>query len=171
MNICRKLAAAVIILVPLASSETLAKPRQFIGGYQDWDAFTEKRGAGEKVCYVISVPKEKLPKTAKRGETYIMVTHWPKAKIDNQVSVIIGYTFKKGSMASFSVDKKLFKMFTDVDRAWGWDSKQDNEMTDAMKRGTVIVVKGESGRGTQTTDKYSLAGFTAAHNAITKACK
>jgi hypothetical protein len=34
-----------------------------------------------------------------------------------------------------------------------------------------MVIKGTSSRGTLTTDTYSLAGFTAAYNAIEQACK
>ena len=144
--------------------------RQFLGGFQDWDAFTERRGHNEKVCYIISVPKEKLPKKTHRGEVYVMVTHWPAAKIKSQVSVILGYPAKKGSTVSFSVDKHAFEMFIDGDRAWAWDTRQDNMMTATMKNGTRFVVKAISARGTKTTDSYSLSGFTAAYNAITKAC-
>jgi len=39
-----------------------------------------------------------------------------------------------------------------------------------MRRGGTLVVKGTSSRGTDTTDRYSLMGFTAAHNAISQAC-
>ena len=34
-----------------------------------------------------------------------------------------------------------------------------------------MTVKGISGRGTKTTDTYSLKGFTAAYRTIGKACK
>jgi invasion protein IalB len=144
--------------------------RQFLGSFQDWDAFTEKRNKTETACYTIAVPKDKQPAKLKRREVYMMVTHWPKAKIENQVSVIMGYPLKKGSVVTFSLDKRSFKMFIDGDRAWAWDSKQDNEMTDAMKKSATITIKGISARGAETTDRYSLSGFAAAHNAITKAC-
>ncbi len=39
-----------------------------------------------------------------------------------------------------------------------------------MKAGSNLVVKASSSRGTDTTDTYSLSGFTAAYNAISKAC-
>ena len=42
---------------------------------------------------------------------------------------------------------------------------------EAMKRGTEMVVRGISSRGTRTTDTYSLSGVTAAMNEIDKACK
>jgi hypothetical protein len=34
-----------------------------------------------------------------------------------------------------------------------------------------MTVEGISSRGTKTTDVFSLSGFTAAYNAITRACK
>ena len=39
-----------------------------------------------------------------------------------------------------------------------------------MKGGLAMIVAGISSRGTLTTDTYSLNGFTAAYDAITKAC-
>jgi len=40
----------------------------------------------------------------------------------------------------------------------------------ALKAGSSLVVKGTSGRGTETTDTYSLSGTTAAMQAIDTAC-
>src|SRR5690606_36398645 len=74
-----------------------AKGREFLGGYRDWDGFLDRTAKGEKSCYVISVPKETAPKNVRRGEIYVMVTQWPKAKIKNQISISMGYPLKKGS--------------------------------------------------------------------------
>ena len=62
-------------------------------------------------------------------------------------------------------------MFTRGENAWNYDTKADRSMIKAMKAGSRMVVKGRSQRGTQTTDTYSLSGFTAAFNAISNACK
>ena len=40
----------------------------------------------------------------------------------------------------------------------------------ALAAGSSLVVKGTSSRGTATTDTYPLAGFSAAHAEINKAC-
>jgi len=40
-----------------------------------------------------------------------------------------------------------------------------------MRAGLTMVVKGTSSRGTLTTDTYSLRGFTAAYDAMQKACE
>jgi hypothetical protein len=68
------------------------------------------------------------------------------------------------------IDGKQFSLFTDDDTAWGGDAKVDSALVAAMKAGATMIVKGTSARGTLTTDTYSLAGFTAAHKAIDKAC-
>jgi hypothetical protein len=39
-----------------------------------------------------------------------------------------------------------------------------------MQSGSQMIVTGISGRGAKTSDTYSLLGFTAAYNAINKAC-
>ncbi|RMF12315.1 MAG: hypothetical protein D6763_00960 [Alphaproteobacteria bacterium] len=163
---------SLIIMCSLfaVSAEAQSKGRQFLGGFRDWDAFKEIRANGEVTCYMISVPKNTAPKNVRRGEIYVIITHWPEAQIRSQVNVVVGYPFKEGSTASAIIDGRTHKMFTQGERAWAYDDKQDQEMTEAMKRGARLVVKGTSARGTNTTDTYSLSGFTAAHNAITQAC-
>jgi hypothetical protein len=44
-------------------------------------------------------------------------------------------------------------------------------MTQAMIKGKNAVVSGTSSRGTLTIDTFSLAGFTAAHKAISATCQ
>ena len=47
----------------------------------------------------------------------------------------------------------------------------DAKLVRAMRRGKKLMIRGVSQRGTKTTDRFSLTGFTAAHKAISKACK
>lgn len=159
---------AGVVCLPAGSAE--ARGREFLGGFRDWDAFMERRADGEKSCYMISVPKETEPKNVNRGEIYVIITHWPSENRRNEVNVVVGYPFKKDTTVTARVDVRSFRMFTQGDRAWAYDAKQDQDMVTAMKRGSKLVIQGESHRGTKTTDRYSLAGFTAALNAITKAC-
>lgn len=174
MNIFRlngRLANLVAIgMLCLTAAPSLAQGREFLGGFRDWDAFVERRSGGEKSCYMISVPKETAPKNVNRGEIYVIITHWPSEKRQGEVNVAVGYPFKKDSTVTAKVDSRAFRMFTQGDRAWAYDAKQDQDMVGAMKRGSKLVIEGESQRGTKTADRYSLSGFTAALNAITKAC-
>ena len=58
----------------------------------------------------------------------------------------------------------------DSEAAWLASTEDEPAFVTAMKSGTNLVVKGTSGKGTQTTDTYSLGGVTAALAAIDKAC-
>ncbi len=156
----------------LMAQPSLADSRQLLGTYRDWDAFMLKKSSGEKVCYMISIPKSASPKSLKHGNPFLTVSHKPVRKIQNEVNFVVGYNFKKNSRVTMKVDKnKRFRLFTEGDGAWGDDVKADNAMTRAMKRGSNLVMSGQSGRGNNTSYRFSLSGFTAAHNAITKACR
>ena len=62
-------------------------------------------------------------------------------------------------------------LFTEQDGAWAYDSKQDDAIVASMKRGSSLTLNARSGRGNATSYRFSLSGFTAAHNAITNACR
>ena len=76
-----------------------------------------------------------------------------------------------GSEVDVVIGETTFKMFTDAGHAFAHDTKTDGTIVKAMIRGTRMIIKGTSSFGTQTTDTYSLNGFTAAYKAINKACK
>lgn len=141
-----------------------------IGTYGDWDAWVRTTG-GQKECFVVSLPKSSAPKGANRGNIFVTVTHRPAAKVRNEVNVVIGYPFRDNSTATAAIGGQSFEMFTRKDSAWLYDSKSDTRMIAAMKKGSRLIVKGVSQRGTNTTDRYSLTGFTRAYNAISQACK
>ena len=153
----------------LASAQT-----GLIGTYKEWSAYAVGNGA-QKVCYVGSAPTKEEGKYTRRGDTYVLVTHRPTDKVFGEVSVEAGYSYKAESEVDVRIDNKRFKLFTHNRKdgegnAWTYDADADKSLVQAMKAGNRMVVKGTSARGTLTTDTYSLAGFTAAMNAINKAC-
>jgi len=163
------LVALLSLLTPALMVPAGAEDHILIGTYRDWDAYIITPSGG-KECYMISMPKRTLPRGARRGKVYMTVTHRPAARVRDEINVIIGYPFRKDSEAQIRVGRQSAPMFTDGDGAWLYDSKAEARLVSAMKKGSKLVVKGTSARGTRTTDSYSLLGFTAAHNAITQAC-
>ena len=87
----------------------------------------------------------------RQGDVFFLVTDRPAEKSFNVVSVIAGYTYKDASEPTVMIDKKVFTLFTRADRAWTHDDKTDKAITDAMRRGTTMIVKGSSSRGTPTS--------------------
>lgn len=166
----RGAAVAALAFVLFGQSAHAADPK-LLGSFKDWNAFAFDEG-GHKVCYMSSQPKKKDPANAKRGDIYVLVTHRPAEKSFDVVSFIAGYPFKKDVEATVDVGAKNFKLFTDGETAWARDADTDKAVVAAMKdtKGKPMVMKGTSGRGTKTTDTYSLDGVAEAYNAINQAC-
>ncbi|MDP6174266.1 MAG: invasion associated locus B family protein [Rhodospirillales bacterium] len=140
-----------------------------IGSYTDWNAFTYDEKGGT-VCYMVSAPQKAEGKYSKRGDIHVLVTHRNTEKSTGVISIITGYVYKKDSWVEVKVGGTKFELFTDGDKAWARDYEGDRDMVRIMKQGLKMVVKGISNRGTATTDTYSLTGFSAAYDAIGKAC-
>jgi hypothetical protein len=155
-------------LVLLSGAAQAAEPRE-LGSFDAWAAYELREPSG-KVCYVYAEPQSAKGDYTKRGPTYVQVTHRPAAKATNEVGVTAGYPYKADSEVEVDIDGTRFSLFTSGDTAWARDSKDDAALAAAMRAGITMVVRGTSARGTLTTDTYSLKGFTAAHNAIGKAC-
>jgi invasion protein IalB len=162
--------AAALLFGAGAAAQTPPPASGFIDNFDDWSAFGEKEN-GKPLCYIASLPKKSEGGYSQRGDAYIMVTHRPAEKTVGEVSVRAGYAYKEGSEAEVQVNGgQAFKLFTEQGFAWTREAKTDQALVAAMKAGAALTVKGTSNRGTQTTDTYSLKGFSAALEAINKAC-
>lgn len=163
-------AAALLIGAGGAVAQTPSATSGFIDNFDDWSAFSSKEN-GKPLCYIASLPKKTEGGTAQRGDAYMMVTHRPAEKTSGEVSVRAGYAYKEGSEVEVRVGGgQPLMLFTDQGFAWTREAKTDQALIAAMRAGASLTVKGTSSRGTQTTDTYSLKGFTAALEAINKAC-
>jgi len=149
---------------------TAAKEPTVLGEFNDWAAYAYKKDGGT-VCYIVSQPKTSTPKGVKRDPVFFLVTHRTKDHVKDEVNTIIGYSFKKNSIAKVDIDGKRFDLFTDNDGAWADSSAHDSQVVAAMKAGIKMKVTGTSDRGTVTVDTYSLSGVTAAMSKIDSACK
>ena len=54
--------------------------------------------------------------------------------------------------------------------AWIADNKVENKMIKLMQKGSRIMIKAHNQKGSQTTDHYSLLGFTKAYKATKANC-
>jgi hypothetical protein len=118
-------------------------------------------------CYIGSLPvNSDIPEGKKRGDVYILVY-----RINNNPDTIIqinsGYPYKNEESVNVKIDKKNYEFYADKDSAW---TNNDKEVVFAMKKGVKLTVSGISSRGTKTVDTYTLNGFTASYNKLTKDC-
>jgi hypothetical protein len=154
-----------------AAAAGAAQPA-LLGQYGDWGAYAASPG-GSKVCFALAKPKTTKiePAGRKRDPSYIFVSTRPADNVKNEVSVIIGYPFKTSSDATAEVGAAKFAMYTQNDGAWIKNVAEEARMVDAMRKGADLTVKGTSGRGTASTDQYSLKGLAQALEKIEQECK
>jgi len=168
MKILYILPLVFIAAMSFAAPSHASDPK-LIGTYGDWSAysFTEN---GNKVCYMAAQPKTAVGNYTRRGDIFALVTHRPAEGTKNVFSYMTGYSYKADSSVNVKIDSRNFNLFTQGDTAWTADAASDNAVTNAIKAGSSMVVKGTSSRGTLTTDSFGLSGSSKAHQAISKAC-
>lgn len=143
-----------------------------LGQFGDWGAYTASPG-GKKVCFALGKPNSSStnPPNRPRDPAYLFVSTRPAEKVKEEVSVIIGYPFKAGSEAAVQIGSTNFALYTQNDGAWIKNAAEEARMVETMRKGADAVVKGESGRGTKTTDTFSLKGLEQALTRVAQECK
>jgi hypothetical protein len=169
----RTQAMAIGILVGFALAVTggAASAQTVIPGGEngDWKAYTFKKG-DVTVCYMASAPTKSVGDYSKRDPAFVLVTNDPTTGGRGEVSFVAGYPYKAESSVNVSIGGSTFELFTAADKAWTQGPEDDRDIVAAMINGADMTVKGMSARGTETTDTYSLIGFTATKKLIDKTC-
>ena len=140
-----------------------------IGKYKDWESFILSK-EGNKICFAQSIPVVRAPKKLKRDPSRLFVSFRPNENIKNEVSVTNGYEFKLKSPVTAKSGKKSYDLFSKGRFAWVVDSKDESKLIVTMKKASRLMVIGNTDKGEQTTDHYSMMGFTKAYNTAKKSC-
>jgi hypothetical protein len=143
-----------------------------LGQFGDWGAYTATNG-GRKVCYALAKPSAQAtePANRPRDPAYTFVSTRPTENVRNEISIVVGYPFKPGSEATVDIGSAKYAMYTQADGAWIKNAAEEARMVDAMRRGSDMVVAGESGKGTKSTDRYALKGLSQALDRVAQECK
>jgi invasion protein IalB len=152
-----------------AAAQTAETTALETGRFGNWIVH-QNAGDGPKICFAASQPTAKEPAGANRAKIVLYVSAWPKEGVKSEVSVKLGYRIKPDSPISVVVGDSTFELFAQDDRAFVADATEELKLIDAMKKGSKLVVKATSARGTETTDTYSLAGLGQALQAVATAC-
>jgi len=140
-----------------------------IGKFKDWESFVLIQGES-KVCFAQSIPIVKAPKKFKRDPSRLFVSFRPAENIKNEISVTNGYEFKLKTPVTAKSGKKAYGLFSKGRFAWVVDDEDEAKLIVTMKKASRIMIIGNSDKGNQTTDHYSMMGFTKAYNTAKKAC-
>ena len=147
---------------PAPAPQRRRRQPTLLGQFGDWGAYTANSG-GTKVCYALAKPASQAtqPPNRPRDPAYIFISTRPAENVRNEISIVIGYPFKPGYEASVDIGSAKYAMYTQDDGAWMKNPAEEARMVDAMRKGADLVVSGESGRGTKSTDRYTLHGLGA----------
>ena len=140
-----------------------------LGKFKDWESFV-LLNEGVKICFAQSIPVLKAPKKFKRDSSRLFVSFRPTENIKNEVSVTNGYNFKLKAPVAAKSGKKSYDLFSKGRFAWVVDNKDESKLISTMKKASRLMIVGNSEQGTQTTDHYSMMGFTKAYNSAKKSC-
>ena len=162
MRQAARLLAPLLLLLPQAAFGAAVRPSK-IGDYGAWTAaqYTED---GRKVCYAFVRPSKSDP--GNRQGVLLSVTHRPGAR--DTVTIASGYAYPRNAEATLAVGPTQVPFYTAGSTAAARDGAA---VVRLLRNGKDAVLKGPgaNGRGT-VSDSFPLAGFGAAHDAISKEC-
>ncbi|MEZ0169015.1 hypothetical protein [Microvirga sp. TS319] len=155
-----------------------AKPAQAATGpggaslvntYGDWGVYTAQTGRS-KICYALSQPQERLPKNLSRDPAYLFVSFRPAENVKNEVALVLGFTAKENGPASAAIGNASYELVTKAANAWLKNPAEEGQAIATMAKGSSLMVKSQSTRGSSLTDRYSLSGFTKALEQARREC-
>ena len=140
-----------------------------IGKFKDWESFVLSQ-EGNKICFAQSIPVVRAPKKLKRKPSRLFISFRPNENIKNEISVTNGYEFKLKAPVAAKSGKKSYDLFSKGRFAWVVDNKDEAKLIVTMKKASRLMIIGNTTKGDQTTDHYSMMGFTKAYNTAKKSC-
>ena len=158
----------ILISLLLFSFSSYANTPSSTGKYKNWESFTVETDKG-KICFAQTVPTKRAPAAIKREKSKLFVTFRPSADIKDEISLTSGHDYKSSTVTASS-GKRRYSFFSQKNFAWLLDDREEKKFIQLMKRATDVIVKARTTKGAETTDHYSMMGFTKAYNTAKKTC-
>ena len=158
----------IFLILVVFSTNSLAVTPRSTGKYKNWESFVAETDKG-KICFAQTVPTKRAPAAVKRDKSKLFVTFRPSEEIKDEVSLTSGHDYKTSSVTASS-GKRRYSFFSQKEFAWLLDDQEEKKFIQLMKRATDIIVKARTTNGAETTDHYSMMGFTKAYNTAKKTC-
>ena len=158
----------IFLILVVFSTNSLAVTPRSTGKYKNWESFVAETDKG-KICFAQTVPTKRAPAAVKRDKSKLFVTFRPSEEIKDEVSLTSGHDYKTSSVTASS-GKRRYSFFSQKEFAWLLDDQEEKKFIKLMKKATDIIVKARTTNGAETTDHYSMMGFTKAYNTAKKTC-
>ena len=158
----------ILITLTLFCLEVSANMPRSTGKYKNWESFVAETEKG-KICFAQTIPTKRAPGAIQREKSKLFVTFRPDENIKDEISVTSGHDYKSSTVTASS-GKKKYSFFSQKNFAWLLDDQEEKSFIKVMKRATDLIVKARTAKGAETTDHYSMMGFTKAYNTAKKTC-
>ena len=149
-------------------SKTYAASPVSTGKNKNWESFVAETEKG-KICFAQTVPTKRAPGAIQRDQSKLFVTFRPGENIKDEISITSGHDYKSSTVTASS-GKKRYSFFSQKNFAWLLDDQEEKKFIKLMKKATNLIVKARTMKGAETTDHYSMMGFTKAYNTAKKTC-
>ena len=158
----------ILIILSVFSFNAFANTPKSTGKYKNWESFVADTEKG-KICFAQTVPTKRAPEAIKRDQSKLFVTFRPGENIKDEISITSGHDYKSSTVTASS-GKKRYSFFSQKNFAWLLDDQEEKKFIKLMKKATNLIVKARTTKGAETTDHYSMMGFTKAYNTAKKTC-
>ena len=158
----------IIAVLTVFSLNAFANTPRSTGKYKNWESFVAETDKG-KICFAQTIPTKRAPAAIKRDKSKLFVTFRPTEDIKDEVSITSGHEYKSSTVTASS-GKRKYSFFSQKGFAWLLDDQEEKGFIKLMKKATNVIVKARTIKGAETTDHYSMMGFTKAYNTAKKTC-
>ena len=158
----------IIAVLTVFSLNAFANTPRSTGKYKNWESFIAETDKG-KICFAQTIPTKRAPASIKRDKSKLFVTFRPTEDIKDEVSITSGHDYKSSTVTASS-GKRKYSFFSQKSFAWLLDDQEEKGFIKLMKKATNVIIKARTTNGAETTDHYSMMGFTKAYNTAKKTC-
>ena len=153
----------------VAADKPAADASKRLGSFGSWEAFAYGDGAA-KTCYLAAAATKVTGGESGKTSTFLIVTHRPGAKSQDEVSLNGSYGFKKESDVELQIGTVKHVLFTRGDRAWARDADTDKAIIAALRKAKDASLHATPAKGAALSATIPLNGFGTALTAADKAC-
>jgi hypothetical protein len=152
--------------LPPKKPATAAKPDgpKLISKFDDWIAATHPE-SGVPTCYAFTRAQSSIPTLAGRGGVVLTVTQRPSGR--DAVALEAGFAYARDATVTVQADQTGLDFYTHQRAAFARDG---HAAVIAFKAAGRAIARSPGPHDATVTDTFSLKGFTAAYEAISKAC-
>lgn len=139
------------------------------GAFGDWGAYVSQGAGKAKTCYALAQPKSRSG--GAQGAGYIFIATRPAENVRGEISIMMGTPLKDGATGGAAeIGQETFALVAKGQNAWVKDTAEEKQLSEAMRKGSRLVVKAPSAKGGMLSDTYALNGLAQALDQVRKDC-